>query len=137
NIISRETTFMAVDGLHEATINEQGNWVSLKMQDVGTINRDGDAYVLNTGSPHYVKIVSNLDELDVATEGAAIRNNETYRQEGINVNFTCAQNNGYAVRTFERGVEDETLACGTGVTAVALAMAHHHSQTGEIETPIR
>src|SRR5690606_12428631 len=85
-IISNETTFMAFDGLHEASINEQGNWVSLKMQDVKTINRDGDAYVLDTGSPHYVKIVANLDKFDVATEGAAIRNNDTYREQGINVN---------------------------------------------------
>lgn len=135
-IIADKTIFMAVDGLHQASINDEGNWVSLKMQDVHTIDQDGDAYVLDTGSPHYVKIVADLDKLDVATEGASIRNNDTYRKEGINVNFTCPENDGYSVRTFERGVEDETLACGTGVTAVALAMAHHHNQTGKIETPI-
>jgi|SRR5690606_29479178 len=136
-VIKNSTNFLAVDGMHSATINEMGDWVSLKMQDVNHIDRDGDAYILNTGSPHYVRVVSDLKNMDVASEGASIRNNDTYRKEGINVNFSNPENNGYFVRTFERGVEDETLACGTGVTAVALAMAKHHQQTGDIETPIR
>lgn len=136
-IISNSTRFLAVDGIHEASIDQAGTWVSLKMNDVNNIDSDGDDYILNTGSPHYVKIVSDLETMDVATEGASIRNQDTYRQEGINVNFTSPEDNGYFVRTFERGVEDETLACGTGVTAVALAMAKHNQQQGEIETPIR
>jgi len=136
-IISGTTHFLAVDGTHDASIDEAGTWVSLKMNDVNRIDSDGDAYVLDTGSPHYVKIVSHLETLDVATEGASIRNQDTYRKAGINVNFTSPENNGYFVRTFERGVEDETLACGTGVTAVALAMARHNRQQGDIETPIR
>lgn len=136
-IIMNSTNFIAVDGMHNATINESGDWVSLKMQDVNQILQDGEAYVLNTGSPHYVKIVPDLKELDVSTEGAIIRNNDTYKKEGINVNFVSPENKGYFVRTFERGVEDETLACGTGVTAVALAMAKHNMQSGDIQTPIR
>lgn len=136
-IIKGATNFLAVDGMHNATINESGDWISLKMQDVNHIDHDGDDYVLNTGSPHYVRIVSDLKNMNVASEGASIRNNNTYQKEGINVNFAAAENKGYFVRTFERGVEDETLACGTGATAVALAMALHHKQTGNIETPIR
>lgn len=136
-LIDRETTFLAVDGPHYAKISAEGNWVSLQMLDVDVINRDGDAWVLNTGSPHYVKSVVNLDQMDVFEAGKAIRNNDTYREKGINVNFIEEIEGGYAVRTFERGVEDETLACGTGVTAVALAMAKSKNQIGEFNTPIK
>jgi diaminopimelate epimerase len=136
-IIDSETTFLAVDGPHYAKIAETGDWVSLQMIDVDTINTDGDAYVLNTGSPHYVKLTGGLKEKDVYHEGYSIRNNDTYREQGINVNFAEPDEDGYFVRTFERGVEDETYACGTGVTAVALAMAKHNQQTGHINTPIK
>lgn len=136
-IINTDTDFLAVDGPHHAKITETGDWVSLQMIDVGTITHDADAYVLNTGSPHYVTLANNLANKDVYTEGHAIRNNETYHANGINVNFVEPNGSGYFVRTFERGVEDETYACGTGVTAVALAMAKHNNQTGTIETPIK
>jgi diaminopimelate epimerase len=136
-IIGTETAFMAVDGLHYAKISGEGDWVSLQMIDVDMITMDGDAYVLNTGSPHYVKLVQGLKEQNVYAEGYAIRNNATYRKKGINVNFVEPIDNGYFVRTFERGVENETYACGTGVTAVALAMAKHHHQTGQINTLIK
>jgi diaminopimelate epimerase len=107
------------------------------MIDVDTVTRDADAYVLNTGSPHYVTLAENLKDKDVYQEGYALRNNDTYRKEGININFVEPNGDGYFVRTFERGVEDETYACGTGVTAVALAMAKHNGQTGHITTPIK
>ena len=136
-IIDTETNFLAVDGPHHAKISENGDWVSLQMIDVNDINQDGDAYVLNTGSPHYIKLVNGLESMDVYHDGRAIRNNDTYKAKGINVNFVEPQNNGYFVRTFERGVEDETFACGTGVTAVALAMARHNNQTGSLNTPIK
>lgn len=136
-IINDKTVFLAVDGEHEATISDAADWVSLKMIDVKHIEKIDEHYVLNTGSPHYVQLVDQLKELDVFHAGRAIRYNDTYRQEGINVNFVEPQNEGYAVRTYERGVEDETLACGTGVTAVALAMALHHNQVGNINTPIK
>jgi diaminopimelate epimerase len=136
-IINTDTDFLAVDGPHHAKISETGDWVSLQMIDVNIITNDGDAYVLNTGSPHYITLATDLANKDVYTEGHAIRNNDTYRANGINVNFVEPKDNGYFVRTFERGVEDETYACGTGVTAVALAMAKHHNQTGTIETPIK
>lgn len=136
-IIKNETDFLAVDGPHHAKISEEGNWVSLQMIDVDTVTRDGDAYVLDTGSPHYVKLARNLSHKDVYTEGYAIRNNDIYRANGINVNFVEPADEGYFVRTFERGVENETYACGTGVTAVALVMAKHHNKTGHIVTPIK
>src|SRR6202007_2938050 len=105
--------------------------------DVSEISRDGDAYVLNTGSPHYVRLVTGLKSKDVYHDGYAIRNNATYKAKGINVNFVEPDGVGYFVRTYERGVEDETYACGTGVTAVALAMAKHNHQTGKLNTPIK
>ena len=136
-IIDSETNFLAVDGPHYAKISENGEWVSLQMIDVDVINTDNGAYVLNTGSPHYVKLVEGLSDKDVFAEGSAIRNNDTYKAHGINVNFVEPNGEGYFVRTFERGVEDETYACGTGVTAVALAMAKHNSQIGANATPIK
>jgi len=136
-IIDTETDFLAVDGPHYAKISAEGDWVSLQMIDVNAVNRDGDAYVLNTGSPHYITLTEGLKDKDVYHEGYAIRNNNTYKAKGINVNFVEPTANGYFVRTFERGVEDETYACGTGVTAVALAMAQHNKQTGTIETPVK
>jgi diaminopimelate epimerase len=136
-IIVSETTFLAVDGPHYAKISSSGDWVSLQMIDVDTINHDDDAYVLNTGSPHYVKLVKGLKEKNVYQDGYTIRNNDTYRSKGINVNFVEPVGSGYFVRTFERGVEDETYACGTGVTAVALAMAKHNRQSGSIYTPVK
>lgn len=136
-IITNATKFLATDGPHHAKISEDGKWVSLQMIDVTTVTKDGDAYVLNTGSPHYVKLAADLEIKDVYNEGYAIRNNATYKAEGINVNFTQKEGEGYFVRTFERGVENETYACGTGVTAVALAMAKHNHQFGTINTPIK
>lgn len=136
-IIGQEANFLAVDGPHYAKITEKGNWVDLQMIDIDTIQNDGEAYVLNTGSPHYVSQVSNLEQMDVFGEGKAIRNNDTYKQEGINVNFVEDHGDYLFVRTFERGVEDETYACGTGVTAVALSMAKHKQQSGHLETPIK
>ncbi len=136
-IIGTQTNFLAVDGPHYATISESGDWVSLQMIDVNEISTDGAAYVLNTGSPHFVQLTTKLSEKDVYHEGKAIRNNSTYSKEGINVNFAEPAVQGYAVRTYERGVEDETYACGTGATAVALAMARHNHQTGSISTPVK
>ncbi|RYZ97323.1 MAG: diaminopimelate epimerase, partial [Sphingobacteriaceae bacterium] len=122
---------------HYAKISDKGDWVSLQMIDVEQVSNDADAYVLNTGSPHYVTLAEGVKDKDVYAEGYAIRNNDTYRENGINVNFVEPKGSGYFVRTFERGVEDETYACGTGVTAVALAMAKHNRQTGHITTPIQ
>ena len=136
-IIDSETNFLAVDGSHYAKITAEGNWVELQMIDVNNINMDGDAYVLNTGSPHYVTTAEDVATLDVFSLGKSIRNNETYKAKGINVNFVEDKGDHLFVRTFERGVEDETYACGTGVTAVAMAMAKKAHTIGHIQTPIK
>lgn len=136
-IIANEANFLAMDGLHHASLNPNGDWVSLQMIDVKNIGTDGDAFVLDTGSPHYVMAVDGLEELDVYRLGREIRNRPAYQRDGINVNFVEQENKGYFVRTYERGVEDETLACGTGVTAVALAMAKKSNLRGEVIIPIR
>lgn len=135
-IIDRETNFLAVDGPHYAKISAEGNWVDLQMIDVHQIHKDGGAFVLNTGSPHYVEEVNGLANKNVFIEGGRIRNNEIYQKEGINVNFVEDKGDRLFVRTFERGVEDETYACGTGVTAVAMAMAKKHGKSGHITTKI-
>jgi diaminopimelate epimerase len=135
--IGLETNFLAVDGPHYAKISDLGNWVDLQMIDVDTVNKDGESYVLNTGSPHYVVLKEDLENYDVYNNGKAIRNNDIYKKEGINVNFVEDKGDHLFVRTFERGVEDETYACGTGVTAVALSMAQHQGKTGHIETPVK
>jgi len=119
-IISEEVTFEAVDGMHEATV--KNDWVSLKMNNVENVNISEEYIFLNTGSPHHVEMVSNLQDFDVFTCGRNIRN-KIYGKEGANVNFVEQDDAAiFSVRTYERGVENETLSCGTGVTAVAIAM---------------
>jgi len=114
-----ETTFMAIDGEHKGEIMEGG--ISLKMQDVSKIEGVGDGLVLDTGSPHYIEMVDDLDNLDVNKQGRKIRNSAPFKKEGINVNFVLDAAE-LKLRTYERGVEEETLSCGTGVVATALAM---------------
>lgn len=119
-IIGDKAVFEAVDGLHKASI--ENGIVSLKMNDVSDVTVTKTHVFLNTGSPHHVELVSNLDNYDVEKEGAFIRNN-TYGNKGSNINFVEAiDEHVFAVRTYERGVEGETLSCGTGVTAVAIAL---------------
>lgn len=121
-IIKDTATFIATDGLHHATVDEN-NIVSLQMKDVDVVERHADHVFLNTGSPHHVELVGDLKIFDVKNEGARIRYGELYGQAGSNVNFVSQTGTDrFAVRTYERGVEDETLSCGTGVTAVAIAM---------------
>ena len=121
-VIENKAEFEAVDGYHYATIDTNGI-VALQMKDVDTVNQHEDYTFLNTGSPHHVQLVDNLVELDIKTEGAKIRYSDLYGKAGSNVNFVYQlANDIFAVRTYERGVEDETLSCGTGVTAVAIAM---------------
>ena len=122
NLISVETTFMASDGIHKAIIEDHGI-VSLQMKDVNEIQLENDFIFLDTGSPHHVMLVDNLDDYDVKSNGAKIRYSERYGKVGSNVNFvTQLSENHFRLRTYERGVEDETLSCGTGATATAIAM---------------
>jgi diaminopimelate epimerase len=119
-IIDTKTRFLAIDGEHEAII-ETDNWVELKMADIERVEVNENHFVLDTGSPHYVKYVDKINEIDVFEAGRNIRYNERFKAKGINVNFveiTAADT--LKVATYERGVEAETLACGTGVTACAL-----------------
>ena len=126
-LIETETIFMAIDGEHKGRIQEDG--IYLKMQDVTEIDNLDDALVLDTGSPHYITIVDDLQNLDVKVEGRKIRNSKSFKKEGINVNFVL-DNANLQVRTYERGIEDETLSCGTGVVATAIAM-HYANCTKE------
>lgn len=112
---------MAMDGLHHAKI--EGSIVHVQMQDVSHIESFENHLFLDTGSPHHVELVSSLKTFAVTSQGSKIRNGHPYNEIGSNVNFVeQVSNDSFAVRTYERGVEDETLSCGTGVTAVALAM---------------
>ena len=118
-IIDNEATFMAVDGAHKGHL--LGDVISLKMNDVESIEGVGDGLVLDTGSPHYIQMVDDLHYMNVTKEGRKIRNSTPFKKEGINVNFV-QDSSELHVRTYERGVEGETLSCGTGVVATALAM---------------
>ncbi|HRH62226.1 MAG TPA: diaminopimelate epimerase [Bacteroidia bacterium] len=117
-IIDHVTYFMASDGAHEAIFTP--SQISLKMQDVTEVEKIGTNYYLNTGSPHYVCLVEDVEKFDVLKEGRKIRYNKRFAKLGTNVNFVEITKTGLKVRTYERGVEDETLSCGTGVTAAAL-----------------
>jgi diaminopimelate epimerase len=117
--------FLASDGLHEAEIDDNG-FVSLKMADVRKVDIENGDFILNTGSPHYVKMVTDISNMDVYKKGREIRYSEDFAKEGINVNFVEPKSNHeIIVRTYERGVEDETWSCGTGVTAAALISFHN------------
>jgi diaminopimelate epimerase len=115
------TVFNAVDGKHEGRIFADRQ-IELGMMDVQSIERLGEnIFSLDTGSPHYVYFAENNEDLDIITFGKSIRYNEEYKEKGININVVKERNGGIYVETYERGVEDETLSCGTGVTACAIA----------------
>ncbi len=119
-IFKNNTTFDAIDGLHFASIENE--IVSLKMIDVHEIKNSESHSFLNTGSPHHISFYESISDLNVKEVGSKIRYGSPYFEEGTNVNFAQQiSDNSFKVRTYERGVENETLACGTGVTAVAIA----------------
>ncbi len=122
DVIGNTTSFNAIDGLHHASVDQDGI-VSLQMIDVDGIKINSDYSFLNTGSPHHVQLVDDLEHYNVKENGAAIRYGELYGKTGSNINFVKKIDEAtFALRTYERGVEDETLACGTGATAAAIAM---------------
>ena len=132
-IKKNEYIFSAIDGAHKAKV-DLDRQVSLQMKDVQGVEFSLDHYVLNTGSPHYVKFVTGIEDLDVVSEGRKIRNSKEFAKEGINVNFVETIDDDHIfVRTYERGVEDETLSCGTGVTASALIAAHNENGFNRVE----
>ena len=132
-IKKKQYSFFASDGAHIAEIDFDKE-VRLKMNDVSNVDFSFSAYILNTGSPHYVSNVQDLDQLNVKDEGAKIRYSKDFAEKGINVNFikTLSQDKIF-VRTYERGVEDETFSCGTGVTAAALVSAHNDNGFNRVE----
>ena len=120
DIFEEQCRFIAIDGPHDASIDN--GLVQLKMIDVDVVEDFEGNTVLNTGSPHFVQRVENLKDYEVFAKGKAIRNSEKFLKEGINVNFVeILAENQLFVRTYERGVEDETYSCGTGVTASAIS----------------
>jgi diaminopimelate epimerase len=144
-IIDEQCTFWAIDGEHQAVVTTaaaNGMYqVELKMVNVKKVDIQDHAYILNTGSPHYVRFEEQVDNLDMVVEGRAIRYAAPFKTAGINVNIVCKdpqKQGGLQIRTYERGVEDETLACGTGVTAAAIA-AYFRTKNppGHYEVPVR
>ncbi len=132
NIITDKATFTAVDGVHKAHfVNDE---IALGMIAVSEVTENATGVFLNTGSPHHVQLVDDVTSYDVFGQGMAIRN-KVYGSEGANVNFVSKiADDTFYVRTYERGVEDETLSCGTGVTAVAIAMTHLKKTKAEVIT---
>ncbi len=136
-LISNTGSFRAVDGLHTASI--AGDLVALAMNPVTKVETHADHFFTDTGSPHHVTMAENLSAVDVFKEGRKIRYGAPYGEAGSNVNFVEKRGEDtFGVRTYERGVEGETLSCGTGVTAVALAMhasGRTNAQDVSLETP--
>ena len=126
--------FSAIDGFHEGTMDDNG-MVSLKMNDVDKVITHGYDYVLNTGSPHYVHLAVDVMHIDVCKRGREIRYSEDFAKEGINVNFVevLDEPDKILVRTYERGVEDETFSCGTGVMAAAIVTFHNDNGFNRVD----
>ena len=122
--------FNAVHGMHEAFI--LNNNIRLKMIDVSGFKKIGDNYFIQTGSPHHVGFYSDIKKIDVFKEGKFIRNSEIYKPDGSNVNFVEYKEGTVYIRTYERGVEDETLSCGTGSVAAAIAVAHKYDSSENV-----
>ena len=134
-IIKNRAVFGAIDGLHEGIII--GDISSVRMHDISEVERGENYYYLNNGSPHYIKIVDNLDNINVFEEGQKIRFNEKFKREGTNVNFLEIKNGQIRSRVYERGVENETWSSGTGITATAIAAFLNNKSIGshvKIET---
>jgi diaminopimelate epimerase len=126
--------FLASDGPHEAEIDTDGV-ISVKMKDVPFVKKFHGDFIVDTGSPHYIKMVSDVMNIDVFKKGRDIRYSKEFEEEGINVNFVeqMDEPDKIIVRTYERGVEDETYSCGTGITAAALVCYHNENGFNEVE----
>ncbi len=135
-IADKQMIFRAFDGLHQAVIEGECSRhicdVSLSMSDVKKIDREDNFWFLDTGSPHYVEFVDRVAEIDVVGEGRKTRYSERFMPGGTNVNFVEMDDDRIFVRTYERGVEDETLSCGTGVTASAIVAYFINGKTSQM-----
>jgi diaminopimelate epimerase len=120
NLVKDKTSFIAYDGLHDAELKPSGI-VHLRMNDAKPVEASHDDFFINTGSPHVIRFVKNIQAYPVFEEGKKVRYSDAFKPGGTNVNFVeLLDDNTLFVRTYERGVENETLSCGTGVTAAAL-----------------
>lgn len=135
-VAGKDMIFKAFDGLHQAVIEGECSRhicdVSLSMSDVKSIDKEDNFYFLDTGSPHYVEFVDRVAEIDVVSEGRKTRYSERFMPDGTNVNFVEMDDDRIFVRTYERGVEDETLSCGTGVTASAIVAYFINGKTSQM-----
>ncbi len=144
-VFKEKCTFLAIDGAHEAIVTSKSQlpfgvggsiWVELKMIDVtiNSIEQGKDYFLMNTGSPHYIVFVEDLTDINIYDNGRAIRYSERFAKEGVNVNFVeiLQDLKGIEVATYERGVENETFSCGTGVTAAAIAYCLKNGATTEV-----
>ncbi len=132
-VIDNAANFIATDGPHTSTVNSDGT-INLQMNDVAEMDINNGYTILNTGSPHYVLWVPDIRTAEVFIAGRSIRNQMPFQPDGINVNFVQREEGKLLVRTYERGVEDETYSCGTGVTAAAIAATGR--ETGSFVTNI-
>jgi len=129
-ICNENVKFVAADGEHIANIIDHDNEIdriSLKMSDVKEVELSENVFILNTGTPHFVTFVDDVKKIDVFSSGRAIRYNQRFAEKGINIDFVEIHDNNLMVRTYEKGVEDETLSCGTGVTASAIAASYKNN----------
>ena len=131
-----DTSFLGIDGLHKASKNQ--DVISLEMGDVSEITKIENDFVIYTGSPHYIRFIDAINDLDIVQFGKKVRYSEEFKNEGINVNLVeIVDANNLIVNTYERGVEDETLSCGTGVTACVLAFAYQTQLLGEHKVSVK
>lgn len=135
-VAARECRFLASDGPHEARM-VRPDWVEVHIRDIAQWHWAEGRCVLNTGSPHYVRFIPQLEGFDVVSEGRRVRYSPEFAKEGINVNFAQETDAGIRMGTYERGVEDETLACGTGATAAAIAfVSQKENPLGDWNIPV-
>jgi diaminopimelate epimerase len=129
-MVGNHGVFGAIDKAHAFIVND--GEISIQMKDVGAVEWDNDHCIIHTGSPHLIQMAEDPEKMDVGSEGAAIRYSERFAEEGINVNFVRMGEGELWMRTYERGVEAETLSCGTGVTAAALGLAAMQPSVNEV-----
>lgn len=129
------TIFETSDGEHQGEILNKGT-IRLQMKDVAVFEHKNEYDFINTGSPHYVGWVKDVKSYPVIEKGREIRHHEMFAPGGTNVNFVSEDGDCLRVRTFERGVEDETLACGTGVTAVVISWAKRYNFVGRLKKEV-
>ena len=131
-----DTSFLGVDGLHKASKNQ--DIISLEMGNVSEVRKIENDFVIHTGSPHYIRFINAVNDLDIVQFGKEIRYSDEFKKEGINVNLVeIIDSKNLIVNTYERGVEDETLSCGTGVTACVLAFAYQTELIGEHKVSVK